>query len=902
MDKTMQDRAQGCAVGTKDMFERVGGSVRLAGCRLLFVLMGLGLAVLVLAAPVLSQQLGPLTLVRIDLRGPDDLARVVALDLPVHAHLTAPGVDYLLAVLTSQNQTLLQSLDLAWTVLDPDARGAVYYLIESGRPRVAEQVASVFTILYDDGRQAVGRLREGVPLSAVDSLGLAVARIGLDPTTICGRLVLTPRTTGAIPTVPLYDPLVAGLLAQITNNTVSGYDGGLSGEWSVLVGGQPYVLTTRYSYSGQPIATATQYVYEHMQALGYDVGYHSYWLSGHALRNVVGEKRGLVHPDQIFLLTAHLDSRAAALPHDPAPGADDNASGSTALLVAADLLADLDFAYTMRIVFFTGEEQGMWGSYYYARDAADAGEDILGVLNLDMIAWDAEGDPDIDLHSHNPSVEDDSDALADLLAAVVDVYGLDLKPQIVETGTVFSDHSRFWDRGYAAILAIEDYYNASESPAEPRDWNTNYHTVNDRLSTLNLTYFREYVRASLATFVHLAEPMRTLSGTVAAAGTTAPLSSTVTAIGQNGAFDDTTDGSGGYEIALPTGSYTVTASADGYYSQTLASVAVLTGAVKTLDFALELVIPPPPYDFDLLGPAFRFGEPGKCVTHAVTIVNTGALSDVYDLALSSPVWTTTLPFTRSAVLLSQQQVTVPLAVTIPLSATKGDYDQVTLTVTSVYSPVHTSYVVLRTVFVYECYLPLVLKSSQPPEPCTEAIANGGFEDDGDWEIPGTEYPAGYTTVVTHSGGRSMRVGIVEPADNRHSYSSARQLVTIPTDVISATLRFWLYPVSGEPAALDFPAGPPVATPGDAQYVLVLDEDDERINTLLWQRTDDGQWTSHQFDLMDYAGQTIKLHFGVYNDGGGGITRMYLDDVSLELCFSASIMGSNLAKVSLGPDD
>jgi len=210
--------------------------------------------------------------------------------------------------------------------------------------------------------------------------------------------------------------------------------------------------------------------------------------------------------------------------------------------------------------------------------------------------------------------------------------------------------------------------------------------------------------------------------------------------------------------------------------------------------------------------------------------------------------------------------------------------------------------VLRTVFVYECYLPLVLKSSQPPEPCTEAIANGGFEDDGDWEIPGTEYPAGYTTVVTHSGGRSMRVGIVEPADNRHSYSSARQLVTIPTDVISATLRFWLYPVSGEPAALDFPAGPPVATPGDAQYVLVLDEDDERINTLLWQRTDDGQWTSHQFDLMDYAGQTIKLHFGVYNDGGGGITRMYLDDVSLELCFSASIMGSNLAKVSLGPDD
>jgi hypothetical protein len=230
---------------------------------------------------------------------------------------------------------------------------------------------------------------------------------------------------------------------------------------------------------------------------------------------------------------------------------------------------------------------------------------------------------------------------------------------------------------------------------------------------------------------------------------------------------------------------------------------------------------------------------------------------------------------------------VPLAVTIPLSATKGDHDQVTLTITSVYSPVHTGYVVLRTVFGYECYLPLVLKSSQPPEPCTEGLANGGFEDDADWEIPSTGYPAGYTTVITHSGGRSMRVGIVQPTDNRPSYSSARQLVTIPADVISATLRFWLYPVSGEPAALDFPVGPPVAVSGDAQYVLVLDEHDQQVDTLLWQRTDDRQWTFHQFDLMYYAGQTVKLHFGVYNDGGGGVTRMYLDDVSLELCFATS---------------
>lgn len=876
----------------KDVIERPDRSIGSASCKLLSALLGLGLAALVLAAPALGQYQSQPSLVRIDLRGPDDLARIAALGLPVHAHLTAPGTDYLLAVLVSQNQSRLQSLDLAWTVLDSDARDAAYYLIESDRPRLAERVGSIFTILHDDGRQAVGRLRGGVPLSAVDGLGLSVARLSLDP------ILLTPRTTGAIPTTLLYDPLVTGLLTYITADAVSGYDGELSGEWPILVGGQSYLLTTRYSYSGEPIVKATQYVYEHMQARGYGVSYHNYWLSGYALRNVVGEKRGLAHPDQIFLLTAHLDSRAEALPHDPAPGADDNGSGSTALLIAADLLADLDLAYTIRFVFFTGEEQGMWGSYYYARDAANAGEDILGVLNLDMIAWDAKGGPDIDLHSHLPGTEDDSDALADLFAAVVDVYGLDLEPQIVENGVHFSDHSRFWDRGYAAILAIEDYYNAYESPAEPRDWNTNYHTVNDRLSTLNLAYFREYVRASLATFVHLAGPMRCLEGTVTDANTAAPLSATVAAVGQDGVFNGATDGSGRYEIVLPTGVYAVTASADGHDSQTLTSVAVLTGTARTLDFALDPVILPPPYDFDLLGQTLRFGEPMEHLTHTVTIVNAGTQSDAYDLALGSPVWTITLPFTRSAVLSPQQQVTVPLAVTIPPAATRGDYDRVTLTVTSVYSPVHTSYIVLRTVVGHVTHLPLVLRNSRPggpPESCTEGIANGGFESDGDWELPLTAYPADYTTAAAHSGDRSMRVGIVEPADDVHSYSSARQAVAIPADAISVTLRFWLYPMSGESLAnLVFPTRPLAPTieaaslVGDAQYVLILDEYDQEVARLVSQRRDDRQWMFHQFDLMVFAGTTIKLYFGAYNDGRGGVTAMYVDDVSLEICFAAAV--------------
>ncbi|MGC9394129.1 MAG: M28 family metallopeptidase, partial [Anaerolineae bacterium] len=449
-------------------------------------------------------------LVRIDLTSADDLARVAALDVPVYAHLTTPDTEYLLAVLTPDQQKLVAATDLPLTILDHDATGASYYLVETiGKQSDSALTAasSLFAILHDDGRQAVGRLRPGIAVASLDALNVRIKPL-LDP------IVLIAPTTGAIPTTPLYDPLVADLLTRVTTETVAGYDGGLSGEWPILIGGEPYTLTTRYTYSGVPIAKATQYVYEHLESRGYTASYHNYTLWGTSLRNVIGEKQGLVHPEQIVLLTAHLDSRAATEPHDPAPGADDNGSGSTALLVAADLLASLDFDYTIRLVFFTGEEQGMYGSAAYATDVAAAGEDILGVLNLDMISWDAKEGPDIDLHSNNPSIVDDSDALATLVAAVIDVYALDLIPQIVENGARFSDHSRFWDQGYAAIMGIEDYYNPAEVVGEPRDWNTNYHTVNDRLSTLNLTYFREYVRAAIAAFVHLAEPLHEISGTV----------------------------------------------------------------------------------------------------------------------------------------------------------------------------------------------------------------------------------------------------------------------------------------------------------------------------------------------------------------------------------------------------
>ncbi len=178
-----------------------------------------------------------------------------------------------------------------------------------------------------------------------------------------------------------------------------------------------------------------------------------------------------------------------------------------------------------------------------------------------------------------------------------------------------------------------------------------------------------------------------------------------------------------------------------------------------------------------------------------------------------------------------------------------------------------------------------------PLPCTEGVGNGGFEYDGGWVIPANEYPAEYSTTEAHSGYRSMQVGIVEPAINQYTFSSTWQWVTIPSDGASATLRFWLFAISGETARLAQAGGRPprtlqeIATAGDSQYVLILDAFDQILATLVHQRDNNRAWRSYQFDLRAYAGRTVKLYFGAYNDGWSGATGMYVDDVSLELCGS-----------------
>jgi hypothetical protein len=155
----------------------------------------------------------------------------------------------------------------------------------------------------------------------------------------------------------------------------------------------------------------------------------------------------------------------------------------------------------------------------------------------------------------------------------------------------------------------------------------------------------------------------------------------------------------------------------------------------------------------------------------------------------------------------------------------------------------------------------------------------------------TVYPAGYSYAQYHSAFRAMRTGIVNPADNIFSYSDFRQVVTIPSNTHHVTLGMWVYFISAEAQGLSQPeAIAPTGKPftetllsDDLQYLLILDQNQNWIGTLVWQRSNSQVWTNMTFDLSAYAGRTIILQWGTFNNGTSGITSMYVDDVTLQAC-------------------
>lgn len=342
------------------------------------------------------------------------------------------------------------------------------------------------------------------------------------------------------------NPTTQEILNQVTEGAITQWIRNFSGEDSVIISGVERSILTRYSYQLFNLnvdALAYPYLSEQLESMGYDQGTflidHVYSPFKSVSTATTGssimpadiddelflKNKTLFFPDQalswknkvviipghgpntdeIILMTAHMDSISTA-PNTNAPGAEDNGSGVAALMEAARLFRFYKFDRTIKIIFFTGEEQGLLGSVAYVADHPEEMEHIVGVVNLDMFGYDSDNDRCFELHVGTRA---DSNVVGTCFTDVINNYELDLTYDYLTTGaTGASDHAPFWSAGVGAIEVLENFFdNNLPEGCVGQDRNPNYHKTTDLIANMNLPATFSIAQAGIGTAASLAAPI-----------------------------------------------------------------------------------------------------------------------------------------------------------------------------------------------------------------------------------------------------------------------------------------------------------------------------------------------------------------------------------------------------------
>jgi len=310
------------------------------------------------------------------------------------------------------------------------------------------------------------------------------------------------------------NPSITQLLAETNEGIWMNWVRQLSGAEPVTVNRQTVTFTTRYTpamFANPAQPNALDYVHQTIlnwyPASQVDVQPYSMkiWRGEEMVngKNLILTLPGASQPQEVVILSAHLDSLNLSDPALPAPGAEDNASGSATLIEVARLFRDHRFARTIQIVWFTGEEQGLLGSRTFVSHIQDPTR-ILGVLNLDMFGYDSDGDRCFELHvGELPQ----SAQVADCFTEAIDANQLDLPryDYLTTSATQHSDHGSFWEREIGAVEVLENLFDDQLQDGCPNvDSNPYYHTSEDTADRLNLASAMPIVKAALATIANMA--------------------------------------------------------------------------------------------------------------------------------------------------------------------------------------------------------------------------------------------------------------------------------------------------------------------------------------------------------------------------------------------------------------
>jgi acetylornithine deacetylase/succinyl-diaminopimelate desuccinylase-like protein len=205
--------------------------------------------------------------------------------------------------------------------------------------------------------------------------------------------------------------------------------------------------------------------------------------------NIFAIQRGTTDPNRVVIISGHIDSRVTDVMDatKDAPGANDDGSGTAAVIEAARVLSRHKFPATIVYAVLSGEEQGLLGGKIMADYARAQGWDVIANLNNDIIGNSCGSDGHCDpghvrIFSEGPrwqgrealagpqrsqGGENDSpsrnlsryiDTLADDLSLGLDVRQIWRNDRFGRGG----DHTEMLNAGYPAIrftVAVENYHH-----------------------------------------------------------------------------------------------------------------------------------------------------------------------------------------------------------------------------------------------------------------------------------------------------------------------------------------------------------------------------------------------------------------------------------------------------------
>lgn len=293
------------------------------------------------------------------------------------------------------------------------------------------------------------------------------------------------------------DPALRGFIKRITDNVTV--------EMMHSTIENLTAFGTRYAHSSKNIE-AVEWIVDKFEEYGLVAEKWPFTHQGEVLYNVIAELPG-TDPDGYYIICAHLDTinRTSSWnnPEAPAPGADDDATGIATVLAAAELLGRFSFKQSIRFIAFNAEElYKAVGSTYYAENVSLAGEDLLGVLNIDMIGFnDRYFKMDI---VYNPASHYMFTEYVFKVNSEFHFIEYLFDKEDPQSATSWGDVEPFWTRGYDGIAFVEDMYpreNSSHYKANP-----NYHTVDDDIDTLNMELVMKGSQLTIGTLIMVAEP------------------------------------------------------------------------------------------------------------------------------------------------------------------------------------------------------------------------------------------------------------------------------------------------------------------------------------------------------------------------------------------------------------